>query len=151
MWSGALRSWRIKLSSESRNPFVRRSGRPLTTRSYKAVRIERFEYRRWTSRRPFFGGIYAAIASSLSQTVTSPRFLRPRSYSLQFRTLRVLTRSLFGKESIDRDMLELAFRVLVEAAHPDIATAVTVHGVLPNPVCQEEVYHPVRDVSINPK
>ena len=31
----------------------------------------------------------------------------------------------------------LAFRVLVEAAHPDIAGAVTVH-----PICQEELYNP---------
>ena len=38
-------------------------------------------------RRPFFGGTHAAIASSLSQIVTSPRLLRPRSYSLQFRIL----------------------------------------------------------------
>ena len=36
---------------------------------------------------PFFGGTHAAIASSLSQIVTSPRLLRPRSYSLQFRIL----------------------------------------------------------------
>ena len=39
----------------------------------------------------------------------------------------------------------LAFRVLVEAAHPDLADAVTVH-----PICQEELYNPGRDVSINP-
>ena len=39
----------------------------------------------------------------------------------------------------------MAFRVLVEAAHPDLADAVTVH-----PVCQEELYNPGRDVSINP-
>ena len=42
-------------------------------------------------------------------------------------------------------MLKLAFRVLVEAAHPDLAHAATVH-----PVCQEELYNPGRDVSINP-
>ena len=36
----------------------------------------------------------------------------------QFRTLRVLTRSLVGKELIDLDLLELAFRVLGDAAHP---------------------------------
>ena len=41
--------------------------------------------------------------------------------------------------------------VRVEAAHPDVADAVTVHGVLLNPVCQEELYNPGRDVSINPK
>ena len=52
-----------------------------------SVRIARFEYRRCPPRRPFFGGIHAAIASSLSQIVTSPRLLRPRSYSLQFRIL----------------------------------------------------------------
>ena len=85
MGSGALRSRLIKLSSESRNPSVWRSGRPKTTRSVNAVRIARFEYRRCPPRRPFFGGIHAAIASSLSQIVTSPRLLRPRSYSLQFR------------------------------------------------------------------
>ena len=60
----------------------------------------------------------------------------------QFRTLRVLTRSLVGKEPIDLDMLELAFRVLVEAAHPDVADALTVQGVLLNPICQEEIYNP---------
>ena len=37
------------------------------------------------------------------------------------------------------------FRVLVEAAHPDIAGAVTVH-----PICQEELYNPGQDVPINP-
>ncbi len=87
VWSGALRSRLIKLSSESRNPSVWRSGRPKTTRSVNAVRIARFEYRRCPPRRPFFGGIHAAIASSLSQIVTSPRLLRPGSYSLQFRIL----------------------------------------------------------------
>ena len=51
------------------------------------LRTARFEYRRWPPRRPFFGGTHAAIASSLSQIVTSPRLLRPRSYSLQFRIL----------------------------------------------------------------
>ena len=39
----------------------------------------------------------------------------------------------------------LAFRVLVEAAHPDIADAVILH-----PICQEELYNPGREVSINP-
>ena len=87
VWSGALRLRPIKRSSESRNPSVWRSGRLKTTRSVNAVRIARFEYRRWPPRRPFFGGTHAAIASSLSQIVTSPRLLRPRSYSLQFRIL----------------------------------------------------------------
>ena len=44
----------------------------------------------------------------------------------------------------------LAFRVLVEAAYPDVADALTVQGVLLNPICQEELYNPGRDVSINP-
>ena len=87
VWSGALRLRPIKRSSESRNPSVWRSGRLKTTRSVNAVRTARFEYRRWPPRRPFFGGTHAAIASSLSQIVTSPRLLRPRSYSLQCRIL----------------------------------------------------------------
>ena len=62
--SGALRSRLIKLSGESRNPSVWRSGRPKTTRGVNAVRIARFEYRRRPPRRLFFGGIHAAIASS---------------------------------------------------------------------------------------
>ena len=61
VWSGALRSRLIKLSSESRNPSVWRSGRPKTTRSVNAVRIARFEYRRCPPRRPFFGGIHAVL------------------------------------------------------------------------------------------
>ena len=36
-----------------------------------------------------------------------------------------------------------AFRVLVEAAYPDVADALTVQGVLLNPVCQEELYSDV--------
>ena len=36
-------------------------------------------------------------------------------------------------------------RVLAEAVHPDLSDAVTVH-----PICQEELYNPGRDVSINP-
>ena len=35
--------------------------------------------------------------------------------------------------------------MLIEAAHPDLADAVTVHLI-----CQEELYDPERDVSINP-
>ena len=62
-----------------------------------------------------------------------------------------MVQSIVGKELIGWDMLELAFRVRFEAAHPDVADAVTVHGVLLNPVCQEELYNPGRDVSINPK
>ena len=52
------------------------------------------------------------------------------------------SKTLSVKNLIDWDMLELAFRVRVEAAHPDVADAVTVHGVLLNPVCQEELYNP---------
>ena len=39
----------------------------------------------------------------------------------------------------------LAPWVLVEAAHPALADAVIVH-----PICQEELYNPAREVSINP-
>ena len=58
VWSGALRSRSIKMSSESRKPSVWRSGRLKTTRSVNAVKIARFEYRRWPSRRLFFAGIH---------------------------------------------------------------------------------------------
>ena len=44
----------------------------------------------------------------------------------------------------------LAFRVLVKAAPPHLADALTAHGVLLHPICQEELYDPGRDVSINP-
>ena len=59
---------------------------------------------------------------------------------VQFRTVRVLPGRRVGKEPIDRDLLELTFRVLVETAHPDIADAVTVHGVRLPPVCQDELF-----------
>ena len=58
-------------------------GRRLTN----AVKSARFEYRRWPPRRPFFAGVQAETASWLSQIATSPRFLRPHSYSFQLRTL----------------------------------------------------------------
>ena len=45
-------------------------GRLKTPRKVNAVRITRFEYHRWPPRRPFFGGVQAAIASSLRQIVT---------------------------------------------------------------------------------
>ena len=31
---------------------------------------------------------------------------------------------------------------VLEAAHPDVADALTVQGVLLNPICQEEIYNP---------
>ena len=49
----------------------------------------------------------------------------------QFRTLRVLSRSLVGKDPVEGDLLQLAFRVLVDAAHPDVADALTWHEVPP--------------------
>ena len=50
-----------------------------------------------------------------------------------------------GEALGDLDGPVKAFRVLAKAAHPDLADAVIVH-----PVCQEELYNPGRDVSINP-
>ena len=44
---------------------------------------------------------------------------------LQFGTLGVLPGRLVGEQSIHRDLLELAFRVLVEAADPDVADTLT--------------------------
>ena len=68
----------------------------------------------------------------------------------QLRMLRVLTQSLVDQEPPDLDILELAFRVLAKAVHRDLADALTVQGVLLNPICQEEPYDPGREVSINP-
>ena len=39
-----------------------------------------------------------------------------------------MAQSIVGKELIGWDMLELAFRVLVEAAHPDVADALIGQG-----------------------
>ena len=64
-----------------------------------------------------------ASRSMLCTTTVSPARAKAEQ-PFPFRTLSVLTRSLVTKEPIDRDMLELAFRVLVEAAHPDLADAV---------------------------
>ena len=53
-----------------------------------------------------------------------------------------LTRSTSAPQNLHH---HLVFRVLAEAAHPDLADTVTVH-----PICQEELYDPGREVSINP-
>ena len=45
----------------------------------------------------------------------------------------------------NKPLYDEPFRGRFDAAHPDLADAVTVP-----PVCQEEPYNPGRDVSINP-
>ena len=40
--------------------------------------------------------------------------------------------------------------VAVRIPASPLSDALTVHGVLLNPICQEELYNPGRDVSINP-
>jgi len=47
---------------------------------------------------------------------------------IEFRPLGVLARRLVGEHPADFDMLQLPFRVLVEAADPDIADALTLQG-----------------------
>ena len=46
------------------------------------------------------------------------------------------------EQSVHRNLLKLAFRVLVEAANADVADALTVQGVLLRAMCQEEIYDP---------
>ena len=46
------------------------------------------------------------------------------------------------EQSVHRNLLKLAFRVLVEAANADVADALTVQSVLPRVMCQEEIYNP---------
>ncbi len=66
----------------------------------------------------------------------------------QLRTLGVLARRLISEQPVHRNLLELAFRVLVEAADADVADALTVRGT-PEDNCQEEIYDPWWRVSIN--
>ena len=77
-------------------------------------------------------GVIRLIASDRDTNPTSSAF---SSWS-------VLTRSTSVPQSLHH---HLAFRILVKAAHPDLAEMVAGH-----PVCQEELYNPGRDVSINP-
>ena len=63
-----------------------------------------------------------------------------------FPGLALALRSKPGNHGAKLGHFLLAFRVLVEAAHPDLADAVRVH-----PICQEELYNPGRDMSINRK
>ena len=71
----------------------------------------------------------------------SPSRAKGRALSSSGRCV-FLPEAVSVKELIDRDMLELAFRVLVEAAHPDVADAWTVQGVFLNPICQKEICDP---------
>ena len=95
------------------------------------------------------------MVSTARRSIGTSTLVRNAPLSVQNRTdlpdTLLWSKTLSVKNLIDWDMLELAFRVRVEAAHPNVADAVTVHGVLLNPVCQEELYNPGRDVSINPK
>ena len=58
---------------------------------------------------------------------------------VELRTLRVLARRLVGEEPIDGNLIELAISILVEAADPDVADALTVQMWLPQAKCQSEL------------
>jgi hypothetical protein len=60
----------------------------------------------------------------------------------QFGPLGVLARRLVGEHLVHRNLLQLPFRVLVEAADADVADALTVQGILLREMCQEEIYDP---------
>ncbi len=79
--------------------------------------------------------------ADLTDTLVSPSRAKGRALS-SFGRCVVLPEAVSVKEPIDRDMLELAFRVLVEAAHPDVADALTVQGILLNLICQKEICDP---------
>ena len=53
----------------------------------------------------------SAPGEVLAETTHTVALVREGQQPFQFRTLRVLTRSLVGKELIDRDLLKLAVRV----------------------------------------
>ena len=53
---------------------------------------------------------------------------------LQLRAAHILAGGLVGEHPVHRHALELALRVLIEAADADIADALSVQGVLPSKV-----------------
>jgi hypothetical protein len=62
--------------------------------------------------------------------------------------LRVLARSVIGEEAVDDEAVELAIRVLLEAADPDVAEALAGHR-LPSTKCQGRLYDLPSTVSRN--
>ena len=86
VWSGAARPACIKPKIDRKKPSVWRNGRRKTSRSVSAVSIARSEYFLGPPGRPDGAGLHAAIASSESQSVTSPRWTSASSYAGQFPT-----------------------------------------------------------------
>ena len=61
---------------------------------------------------------------------------------VELRSLRVLARCFVGEHFVGLDMLKLSFWILIEAADPYVADALTVQDVLLTEVCQEDIYDP---------
>ena len=86
VWSGAARSACIRPKIDRKKPSVWRNGKRKTSRSVSAVSIARSEYFLGPPGRPDGAGLHASIASSESQSVTSPRWTSASSYAGQFPT-----------------------------------------------------------------
>jgi hypothetical protein len=71
--------------------------------------------------------------------------------TVQLGPLDVFTRCLVGEHLVHRDLFQLPLGVLVEAAHPHVADALTLHRFLLGTTCQEEIYHPPCRLSRNTK
>ena len=100
----------------------------------------------WTFIAATLAGFFAIQASSASNKGDMSFLLANLGIVFSVGWFCVNRGSKFWQENWESEVAPpLQTWVLVEAAHPDLAHAVTVH-----PVCQEEPYNPGRDVSINP-
>jgi hypothetical protein len=63
--------------------------------------------------------------------------------------LRIFARCLVGEYLVHLNLFQLTLRVLIEAADPDVADALTFQSSLPSEFCQVEIHDLSRHVSIN--
>ncbi len=74
---------------------------------------------------------------------------RERYGGIGLRPMGVLPGRLVNDMPVHLDVIELAFRVLLKTADPDIANTLTVQDVLEEAKVSGKLYDPSRDLSIN--
>jgi len=74
---------------------------------------------------------------------------RERHHGIELRPMGVLPGRLVNEMPVHLDVIELAFRVLVKTADPDIANTLTVQDVLQEAKVSGKLYDPSRNLSIN--
>ena len=120
----------------------------------RAIDIRKFEIDLYWKRTTYFwtfiaatlAGFFAIQASSASNKGDMSFLLANLGIVFSVGWFCVNRGSKFWQENWEFEVAPpLQTWVLVGAAYPDIVDAVTVH-----PACQEELYDPGRDVSINP-